>query len=181
MTSMNRVLLCRRLFCVSVLLWLQGCSSELQHQDLQEFLADAKAQPVGQIEPLPTFNPYETFKYSAVAYRSPFEKPLAAVAEDLGGKSTVKPDESRKKEYLESLNFSSFSLVGAISRDGSEWSLIDDGQGAVHRVTVGNYLGKNHGKIVSITESKVDVIEIVPDGKSGWVERPRTLAIREND
>jgi type IV pilus assembly protein PilP len=44
---------------------------------------------------------------------------------------------------------------------------------------VGDYLGRNHGKVVGIDESKVDVIEIVPDGEGGWLERPRSLALRE--
>jgi type IV pilus assembly protein PilP len=48
-------------------------------------------------------------------------------------------------------------------------------------VKVGNYLGKNHGRIKMIDESRVEVVEIVPDGKGNWVERPRTLALREKD
>jgi type IV pilus assembly protein PilP len=31
-------------------------------------------------------------------------------------------------------------------------------------VAVGNYVGQNDGKILSITESKITVVEIVPDG-----------------
>jgi type IV pilus assembly protein PilP len=49
----------------------------------------------------------------------------------------------------------------------------------VHRVKVGDYLGRNHGRVVGIDEAKVDVIEIVPDGEGGWLERPRSLALRE--
>ena len=54
-----------------------------------------------------------------------------------------------------------------------------DGEGGVHRVRVGNYLGKNHGKIVSATETSVEVIEIVPSGVGGWLERPRTIKLTE--
>lgn len=61
------------------------------------------------------------------------------------------------------------------------WSLINDGSGGIHRVTVGNYLGKNYGRITAISNAKVDVIEIVPDGKGNWVERPRTLGLNEKD
>ena len=59
------------------------------------------------------------------------------------------------------------------------WSLIDDGAGQIHRVTVGNYVGRNHGRIVQVTENRTDVIEIIPDGEGGWVERPRTLSLKE--
>jgi type IV pilus assembly protein PilP len=53
------------------------------------------------------------------------------------------------------------------------------GAGGVHRVKVGDYLGRNHGRILVIDESKVDVIEIVPDGEGGWLERPRSLSLKE--
>jgi len=54
-----------------------------------------------------------------------------------------------------------------------------NGAGGVHRVKVGDYLGRNHGKILAIDESKIDVMEIVPDGEGGWLERPRSLSLKE--
>ena len=54
-----------------------------------------------------------------------------------------------------------------------------NGAGGVHRVKVGDYLGRNHGKILVIDDSKIDVMEIVPDGEGGWLERPRSLSLKE--
>ena len=160
---------------------LVGCGAE-KHEDLRVFMEEAKSQPVGEIEPLPTFRPYQTFRYSAIALRSPFDKPLSAIAkEDSSGKLAVEPDEHRKKEYLESFNFSSFSLVGVLDQGGTTWSLVDDGGGGVHRITIGNFLGKNHGRITGVSDTRMEVLEIVPDGKGGWVERPRTLALKGNN
>ena len=157
---------------------LMGCGDR-QHEDLQLFMEGAKSQPVGEIEPLPTFRPYQTFRYSAIAMRSPFEMPLSAVAkEDSSGKLAVEPDEYRKKEYLEGFNFSSFSLVGILEQGSTTWSLVNDGGGGVHRITIGNYLGKNHGRITGVSDARMEILEIVPDGKGGWVERPRTLALK---
>jgi len=161
------------------LIWLVGCSDS-GHKDLQIFMEQARNKPVGEIEPLPTFQPYVTFKYSAVALRSPFDPPMQVLAQEtIPGKSAVKPDESRKREYLEGFNFASLSMVGSLKKDNDIWALVNDGTGGIHRVKVGNYLGKNHGKIVSVTPSQVDITEIVPDGKGAWVERPRTLALTE--
>jgi type IV pilus assembly protein PilP len=53
------------------------------------------------------------------------------------------------------------------------------GAGSVHRVQVGDYLGRNYGRITGIQENRLDVIEIVPDGEGGWLERPRTLSLPE--
>ena len=158
---------------------LSGCSQQ-EHSDLHQFMADVKAKPAGEIEPLPTLSAYKTFNYGAVALRSPFEAPLLLATEDIAkGRKAVEPDETRKKEHLESFNFSALSLVGTITKDGVMWSLINDGEGGIHRVRVGNYMGRNHGKIVAITGAQVNLIEIVPDGKGSWVERPRALALQE--
>jgi type IV pilus assembly protein PilP len=63
-------------------------------------------------------------------------------------------------------------------RDGNYQALIEDAVGVVHRVSVGNYLGRNHGRIESITDTQVSLIEIVPSGNGGWVERPQTLTLQ---
>ncbi|MBV1932555.1 MAG: pilus assembly protein PilP [Porticoccaceae bacterium] len=179
---MNKVASNKILLIVGLSLMILGCSGANEHGDLQAFMDAARSRPQGEIEPLPTFSMYESFKYSVMAFRSPFEKPLTVtVGGDQKGKLAVKPDENREKEYLEGFNLMSLTLVGTFKKDGTIWSLINDGEGSVHRVTVGNYVGKNHGKITAVTASQTDVIEIVPDGKTGWVERPRALALKENN
>ena len=51
--------------------------------------------------------------------------------------------------------------------------------GLVHRVSSGNYLGQADGKITDITPSKISLVEIVPDGLGGYMERPAGLALNE--
>ena len=52
-----------------------------------------------------------------------------------------------------------------------------DGDGTVHRVTIGSYMGRNYGKVTRIAEDRVEVREIVGDGQGGWDERPASLAL----
>ena len=47
----------------------------------------------------------------------------------------------------------------------------------MHKVQIGNYIGQSDGRIVSITPSKIGVIEIVPDGLGGYIKRPASLAL----
>ena len=170
------------LYVLSCILVLSGCAQRQEHADLHRFMEDVRARPSGEIEPLPTFRPFKTFNYSAVAMRSPFDAPvLLGVEETVSGKSTVKPDEGRKKEHLEGFSFSALSLVGTLEQANVIWALIDDGEGGVHRVKSKNYVGRNHGQIIAVNNARVDVVEIVPDGKGGWVERPRALALREKE
>lgn len=163
----------------SALLFVQGCSQQ-EHSDLQQYMSEVRARPAGEIEPLPTFSPYKTFSYGAVALRSPFDAPVLLSSEHVArGKETVKPDEARKREHLENFSFSALTLVGTVTKNSVMWSLINDGEGGIHRVRIGNYMGRNHGKIVAITGARIELLEIVPDGKGSWVERPRALTLQE--
>jgi type IV pilus assembly protein PilP len=159
---------------------LVGCGGDREFRDLQDFMAKARARPGGKIDPIPIFPPYEVFKYGAMALRSPFDVPATVAAEGASGTPAAAPNQVRAREVLENYNFASLSMVGSLYRDGARWSLIDDGAGQIHRVTLGNYMGKNHGRIVSVNEDRTDVIEIIPDGEDGWVERSRTLSLKEN-
>lgn len=155
---------------------LAGCGGDFS--DLDAWMADVRAQPSGTIEPIPVFKPYESFTYSAQSLRAPFDVPAPPSDRFVTGKE-VKPDLARAREYLERFNFESLQMVGTLAQKGTLWALVDDSDGGVHRVRVGNYLGKNHGKIVEVTETGITVEEIVPSGTGGWIARPRTIKLAE--
>ncbi|MFV8819083.1 pilus assembly protein PilP [Haliea sp. E17] len=147
--------------------------------DLDAFMAEKRSRPGGIIAPIPTFKAYEAFGYSATTLRSPFERPIEVreIAQ-LQAVSAVKPDTTRPKEFLEQFTLDSLRMVGTLERSGTDWALIRDPEGGVHRVTLGNYVGRHYGKIVELGDAWVAVVEIVSDGSSdGWVERPRTIKL----
>ena len=160
----------------SVLLTACGDSD---FSDLDSFMAEKKARPGGIIAPIPTFKAYEAFAYSAAVQRSPFNRPIEVreIAQ-LRAVSAVKPDNARAKEFLEQFTFDSLSMVGTLKKGEQDWTLVLDPEGGVHRVQQGDFLGRNHGKIVDTTDTYVAVTEIVSDGSAdGWVERPRTIKL----
>ena len=171
----SRVLL---LLCSGVA--VAACSSSGNVSDLQRYVGDVSSKPRGRVEPIPEFKPYESFSYSASALRSPFGLP--AIAEEtekisLNGFS-VRPEPDRAKEYLEQFSVDQLGMVGTLQKpQGDLFALIRDGYGGVVRVKEGEYMGRNHGRIVSIQDDRINLIEIVPDGQGGWLERPRTLAL----
>ena len=168
-----------QMLLVSLLaLTLVACAKQ-DFSDLDVYMADKRSRPGGIIEPIPTFKAYEAFAYSATRLRSPFDRPIEVrEITQLQAISAVKPDESRAREFLEQYTFDSLSMVGTLERGPSNWALIKDPTGGIHRVQVGNFLGRNHGKIVEMTETYLAVVEIVSDGTSdGWVERPRTIEL----
>ncbi len=170
------------LLLLGLQLSLLGCGGASEHQDLKDYIEETKRRPAGQIEALPALVRYKAFSYASMTLRSPFTPPIEVVERAVLGLSTnVKPNELREKEFLEDFNLASLSMVGSLQLSGVRWVLINDGQGGVHKVTEGNYLGKNNGRIVVATERKLDLIEIVPNGTDGWVERPQLLQIIEKE
>ncbi len=147
--------------------------------DLDAFMEEKRRRPGGIIAPIPTFKAYEAFGYSATTLRSPFERPIEVreIAQ-LQAVSAVKPDTTRPKEFLEQFTLDSLRMVGTLERSGTDWVLIRDPEGGIHRVTLGNFLGRHYGKIVEMGDTWVAVLEIVSDGsEDGWVERPRTIKL----
>ena len=156
---------------------LTGCGGESGYSDLDAFMAEKRARPGGHIKPIPPFKAYKAFSYSAASMRSPFDRPIQVTAGGLDGRPTVKPDLDRPREYLEQFTFDSLAMVGTLSKGGDFFVLIKDDVGGIHRVKKGNFVGRNHGKIVETTETYIAVIEIVSDGNEGWIERPRTIKL----
>ncbi len=174
---MNR----RLIFTTIALLVLVSCVQQDPLTDLKAYVQEQDAKPKGTIPPPPEFAPAEFVSYTASSKRSPFEipRPVELVQEEKETpKSNVKPDLARVKEYLETFRIENISMVGTIfgyEDDQTLWALLKDGQGEVHRVKAGNYVGRNFGKIIDINETQIDLIEIVPSGKDSWVERPRVI------
>ncbi len=160
---------------------LTSCSSSDDQQDLRNFMAEAKRRPHGQIDPLPAFKPFKPYAYSAMTLRSPFERPIPVDETTNKGGRTVEPDLNREREYLESFNIASLKMVGTLKKAGKLWALIDDGEGKVTQVTTGNYMGRNFGKIISTQGTQLELLEIVPDGASGWVERPKIIKLEAKE
>jgi type IV pilus assembly protein PilP len=170
--------LMKKLTLLGAVAALSACGSR-DFSDLDQFMSEKRARPGGIIAPIPTFKAYEAFAYSATRLRSPFDRPIEVrEITQLQSVSAVKPDEDRVKEFLEQYTFDSLAMVGTLERGGEDWALVRDPEGGIHRVQVGNYLGRNHGKIVELTDTYLAVVEIVTDGTSdGWVERPRTIEL----
>lgn len=161
---------------------VSGCVFQDDHDDLKAYIAEVRARPQGSIEPLPPVRTYDAFIYGATAMRSPFDQPVEVKESSVKvSNPNIKPDLTRDPEFLESFNLDELSMVGMLEQKGILWSLVKDGVGGIHRVTLGNYMGKNHGKIVSVTADQLDLQEIVSDGLGGWVQRPRTIKLSEKE
>lgn len=158
---------------VLLLVALAGCSGGDGFPDIHEFMRGVEAKPRPGVEPLPEFEAYRPFAYSAANLRSPFEPPVAPQAG-----TDVEPREKHVKQHLELFPLSALVMVGSLGKDHGRVALIEDTEGAVHLVRVGDYLGDRRGQIERIEDTGVDLTEITADGTGGWLRRPRRLELR---
>ena len=165
-----------RLLRVAVLtglgLVIAGCSS--RDAELTDFIAATKNEPGGRVEPLPEVKPADTFAYVATNRRSPF------MPGGSGSSSTVaRPASNRNREFLEQFPIDTMRMVGTIKLGGASYGLLKVSDGRVQRVSVGNFVGQNDGKVTDISPSRISVTEIVPDGLGGYMERAAAIALSE--
>jgi type IV pilus assembly protein PilP len=156
---------------VAIAIGLAGCSSA--DSDLQQFIQQTQSQPGGHVDPLPEVKPYETYVYDDQSLRSPF------VPSQATGFNSVRRDTKRAREFLEQFSLDTLTMVGSIKLGGTTFALVQTKDGIVHRVTVGNYMGQNDGRITDISPSKIDLTEIVPDGLGGYMKRPAALSLSQ--
>lgn len=159
-----------------VLVVLTGCESRIDV--VNQEMANIRSQAPLPIESAPVFNPVPVFNYSAQQLRSPMlPNSLANELKVMSGKR-VYPNLSRPEQPLESYTLESLNLKGSMrDQKGQILALIQTPDGEIERVQRGNYMGVNQGRIVNITPTRIDLLEIVPDGRDGYIERPRSLVL----
>lgn len=156
---------------------LAGCGGERDFSDLDTYMDEARLELPGPLEAVPTWAPYPLFSYGAASLRSPFSAQVMAGEEGLvWGEPRGEPDRLRPRQYLERFGIEQFEMVGTMVGTSGAYALLR-GAGAVHRLKVGDYLGRNEGRVVSVSETRVEVVELVPDGQGAWLERPRSLSL----
>ena len=139
-----RRIACVRSRCVGCV--TAGCSSATS--DLQRFIEETKKEPGGRVEPLPEVKPYETFIYSAT--RPALAVPCRRARVSANG-AGVRPESERNREFLEQFSLDTLKMVGTLSSAADCYGLVQTKDGLVHRVSRGNHMGQNDGKITDIT------------------------------
>ena len=159
---------------------LVACSGA-QHGDLETYIADVKGRQKSKIPELPQVKTYAPFSYAAHDIRDPFLPLLddEAIPDDTDRSNGLKPKTDRKADPLESFPLDTLAFVGHLEKRGTRWGLVSAPDKSIYKVQIGNYMGKNFGEIIKITETKILLREIIPDGADGWLDREASLALSE--
>jgi type IV pilus assembly protein PilP len=143
--------------------------------DLEKWVAEVKARPAPPLDPLPVMQQFETFEYAAQNLRDPFSEAFAGG--DAGG---LRPDPGRRKQTLEQFPLDSLDMVGTLGRGAGVVALVLAPDKVTYRVRPGVYLGQSDGRVTAVHEDRIELVELVPDGAGGWLERPATIALEDN-
>ena len=156
---------------------LSACGGTMD--DLDQYINEVKARPGGRIEPLPEITPYEVFTYVADAQglRSPFVPDTPQASAGAGG--GIRPDSDRSREFLEGFPLDTLRMVGTLDIAQTTYGLVQTSDGLIHRVVSGNYMGQNDGRIVGISESEIELVEIISDGIGGYIERDAAISLSD--
>jgi len=160
------------LFMVSLL--FVACS-EVDYSDLDEFVKNSGQGLRGQMDPVPGVKSHKHFTYDAFDISSPFIPRQNELVKNEN--SGLQPDLERRREALENFTLDSLKMVGSLQQDEKVFALINSPDGTLHRVSIGNYLGKDFGQIAIISESEITLKEIVQDSVNDWSERISSLML----
>jgi type IV pilus assembly protein PilP len=145
--------ICRRCIC-SLSLLLISCSAT--NDDLVHYISAVKHRKTQELEPIPSFNVLPRFIFSKNdARRSPFT-PIT----DKKNVGLNAPNKHKHKQFLEAYPLSSLRFVGTLEQDHDLWALIEVPEKDIKPVRVGDYMGPNNGRIVSIKNDSIQLIEI---------------------
>ena len=169
----------RMLIAACFVLSLSACGRSITSTpgdapNLEKWIADVRARPAPPLEPLPVMQQFETFEYAAQSLRDPFSD--AWSNSDGGG---LRPDPDRRKETLEQYPLDSLDMVGTIGGGSNLIALVMAPDKVTYRVRPGAYLGQSDGRITGVQEDRIELVELVPDGAGGWLERPAAIALED--
>jgi len=135
---------------------LAACGSSAD-DELSRYIATINARPAHPIQPIPAFVPIEKFVYPENnPRRSPFTPKEVEKIDD-----RLAPNVNRPKEPLEEFPLDALKFVGILKQGSIIWGLISEPGGKVARVKVGNYMGKDFGKVISIKRTSLTIEETV--------------------
>ncbi len=163
-----------------VLVALAGCSRGItstpgEAPNLEKWIDEVKARPAPPLDPLPVMQQFESFEYNAQAMRDPFSRAFR----DQDSGSGPRPDSSRRKQTLEQFPLDSLDMVGTLGAGSGIVALVMAPDKVTYRVRPGAYMGQSDGRVTAVSEDRIELVELVPDGAGGWLERPASVALED--
>jgi type IV pilus assembly protein PilP len=169
------------MLCIVAACLLSGCGRSIsstpgEAPNLNSWVEEVRARPAPPLDPLPVMQQFESFEYSAQNLRDPFSDRWISET----GSGGLRPDPNRRKEPMESFPLDGLNMVGSIGAGGGLVALVLGPDKVTYRVRPGMYMGQSDGRVTSVHEDRIELVELVPDGAGGWLERPASIALDDH-
>ncbi len=160
-----------------------GCGSTGE-DELRQWMLNERAQAKPRITPISEPKQFLQQPYVAEDEMEPFNalKLTQALrresAQVASNAALIAPEMTRRKEPLEAFPLDSMAMVGSMNKSGKPTALLSVDK-LLYQVQLGSYLGQNYGRITAITETSIQLREIVQDATGDWIERMTSLELQE--
>ncbi|MGZ3253289.1 MAG: pilus assembly protein PilP [Burkholderiaceae bacterium] len=150
-------------------------------QEVRQWMDETRQQTKVSIPKLSEPKKFIPFTYSEKDAIDPFNPNKLAVAfakMQSKSSSALAPDLERRREPLESYPLDALKMVGTLQKTGLSYALILADK-TVYQAKIGNYVGQNFGIVTQISETAVELKEVIQDASGEWVERKAKLELQE--
>lgn len=157
------------------------------HEDVRAWMAENTKDLRGAIPKLPEVRPYIAVPYEVDGVLDPFKpgkiEPESKYKQGSGKGGAFQPDfEARelRNSLLEKYPLESLKMIGYLNLNKQPMAVIqvDD---KVKQVKVGEYLGLDFGVVTKITDSEIELRELIQDSAGEWTERNSSLHLQSKD
>ncbi|MFT6925393.1 MAG: type IV pilus assembly protein PilP [Psychromonas sp.] len=169
-----------RFFIILLMTFPLFSCGDLDINDLNRFVIETKAKNYPLGDKVPILKKIDPLTFTQEASRNPFSEPKAEVVAAVVNvpKSCPQPNFNRKKQALEMVSLDNLTMRGTVLAGQMLWALVQVTGGELYKIKPGYYLGLDHGKVVNITEDKIDLLELALDRDGCWQERITKITLR---
>ena len=149
--------------------------------EVRQWMDETRRQTRVVVPKLTEPKKFTPFTYAGKSATDPYSpaKFVNAMNTPAASGNRFQPNLDRRREPLEAFPLDSLKMVGTLRKPGASFVLVQ-AENTVHQAKVGTYIGQNFGRITRITDSEVEMKEIVQDASGEWVERTAKLELQEN-
>ncbi|WP_434514181.1 pilus assembly protein PilP [Dechloromonas sp. ARDL1] len=177
---MNRLLL-------TVVFSVLGACAGGEHEDLKQWMAENTKDMRGNVPKLPEVKPYEPVPYSMDGVLDPFKpskiEPESRYKQLAGKGGAFQPDfEAReiRNSMLEKYPIESLKMIGYMNVNKRPMAVIQV-EDKVKQVKVGDYMGLDFGMVTQVSDTEVQLRELIQDSAGDWSERKSSLYLQSKE
>jgi type IV pilus assembly protein PilP len=166
---------------------LMGACSGGDHDDLKQWMAENTKDMRGHIPKLPEVKPYEPVPYEVEGTLDPFKsnkiEPESKYKQLAGKGGAFQPDfEARevRNSLLEKYPIESLKMIGYLNVNKRPMAVIQV-EDKVKQVKVGDYIGLDFGMVTQISDTEVQLRELIQDSAGDWTERKSSLYLQSKE